>query len=180
MRLGFVAAAALALSACTTIAGPADHPEATPFAVSGDAMTRVDAALAAAGQADKRVLLVTGANWCHDSRALAGWLESDRFAPLLAENYEVVYVDIGMPQTDDGKNLDVPERFGHKQDGTPNLLVLAPDGTLVNGDTAASWRNSAARSGDAIYAELADLARRAPVLGVGQDIVGPVGDEVAE
>lgn len=104
-------------------------------------------------------MLVLGANWCHDSRALAGWLETPRFAALTAAHYEVVFVDVGSPQTGEGRNLDIARRFGlPDMVGTPALLVLDADGTAVNLDTAASWRDAASRSEDAIFAELAGLA----------------------
>ena len=165
-RALFASVAALALTACATT--PADSqaevahagPEATPFDVTGDAMARVESALDAAAANETRALIVTGANWCHDSRALAGWLETDRFQSLIAEHFELVYVNVGLPQTGDGHNLDIPQRFGHVQEGTPNLLVVTPEGLLVNGDSAVSWRNSAMRSEDAIFAELMELAHR--------------------
>ncbi|KPQ24261.1 MAG: Thioredoxin-like protein [Porphyrobacter sp. HL-46] len=155
--------AALALSACATTpnASPAapTYPEAKSFAVSPDAMGDVDAALARAKANDKRVLLVMGANWCHDSRALAGWLETPRLSALVAERYELVFVNVGLPQTGDGHNLAIAERFGLEGfPGTPALLVLTAKGELVNADTAQSWRNAASRSEDAIHAELAALA----------------------
>ena len=122
-------------------------------------MGDVDAALARAGSANKRVLLVLGANWCHDSTALAGWLQTPRFAALVAQHYEPVFVNVGMPQTGDGHNLDVANRFGLAElPGTPALLVLTAEGKAVNLDTAASWRNAASRSEDAIFAELTALA----------------------
>ena len=150
---------ALALAACATTPPGAAHPEARAYAVGADAKADVEAALARAGASGKRVLLVLGANWCHDSRALAGWLQAPRFAALTAARYEVVFVDVGMPQTGEGVNLDVPRRFGlADMKGTPALLVLTPEGTPVNLDTAASWRNAASRDADAIFAELARLA----------------------
>ena len=155
--------AALALAACATIpdAPPAPaHPEARSYAVTGDAMGDVDAALARAAASGKRVLLAMGGNWCHDSRALAGWLETERFAALVAERYELVFVNVGLPQTGDGHNLAVPRRFGLAElTGTPALLVLTADGQPVNLDTAATWRNAASRSEEAIFAELAALAQ---------------------
>jgi len=121
-------------------------------------MADVDAALARASANGKRVLLAMGANWCHDSRAFAGWLETPRFAALLAERYEVVFVDVGSPQTGEGRNLDIARRFGMAEfPGTPAVLVLTAQGELVNAATAASWRNAASRSEDAIFAELAAL-----------------------
>lgn len=104
-------------------------------------------------------MLVMGANWCHDSRALAGLLETPRFAELIAREYELVFVNVGMPQTGDGHNLDIAARFGLEElPGTPNVLILSPFGTLLNAETATSWRNAASRSEDAIYEELAALA----------------------
>lgn len=151
---------ALALAGCaaTSDKGP-PHPEAAAYAVTPDAMADVDAALTRATASGKRVLLVMGANWCHDSRALAGWLGTPRFAALTAQAYEVVYVDVGVPQTGEGRNLEVARRFGLEEfPGTPALLVLTADGEAVNLETAASWRNAASRSEDAIYAELNALA----------------------
>ncbi|MEL6530604.1 MAG: thioredoxin family protein [Pseudomonadota bacterium] len=140
-----------------------DYPEARSYAVSDDAMGDVDAALASASQSDKRVLLVMGANWCHDSRALAGWLATDRFKALIAEEYELVFVNVGTPQSEgDGHNLDVAQRFGVDDlPGTPNVLVLTPEGELLNADTATTWRDAASRGEDAIYDELAMLADKA-------------------
>ncbi len=163
--------AALALSACATAPAPQStsalasaptHPEARVYAVVPDAMANVDAALTRAATADKRVLLVMGANWCHDSRAFAGWMETPRFTALAAQHYELVFVNVGMPQSGDGHNLAIAQRFGLSEfPGTPAVLVLTADGRLVNADTAASWRNAASRSEDAIFTELTALATAA-------------------
>ena len=153
-------AAALALAACATTRPAPTYPEAASFDVSENAMGDVDAALARATSLGKRVLLVMGANWCHDSRALAGWLETPRIAELVAARYELVFVNIGMPQTGDGQNLAVARRFGLDDlPGTPNLLVLTAEGIPVNAGTATTWRNAASRSEDAILAELEQLAK---------------------
>ncbi|MBA4766919.1 MAG: thioredoxin family protein [Porphyrobacter sp.] len=152
---------ALALAACASVPQTAavPHPEARLYAADADAMADVDAALARAAVSGKRVALVMGANWCHDSRALAGWLETPRFAALAAAHYELVFVDVGMPQTGEGRNLEIARRFGLDElKGTPALIVLTPDGRAVNLDTARDWRNAASRSEDAIHAELAALA----------------------
>ena len=157
-----VGAASIILTACTTtpeVTAPA-QPEAKSFIVSDDAQADVDAALERAQAADKHVLLVMGANWCHDSRALAGWLEAPRFQELIDAEYELVFVNVGMPQAGDGHNLDIARRFGLEQpEGTPNVLVLTADGTLVNAETATTWRNAASRSEDEIYDALVALAQ---------------------
>ena len=70
-------AAGLLVTGCTSTMGAHGtahaYPEAAAYLVSDDAMGDVDVALARAASNDKRVLLVMGANWCHYSRALAGW-----------------------------------------------------------------------------------------------------------
>ncbi len=157
----WAAGLALALAACATTPHAPAHPDARAYSASADASADVDAALARAAANGKRVLLVLGANWCHDSRALAGWLATPRFAALTAERYEVVFVDVGIPQTGEGRNLEIAKRFGLAElPGTPALLVLTADGKPMNLDTAASWRNAGSRSEDAIHAELAALALR--------------------
>ncbi|MDJ0979285.1 MAG: thioredoxin family protein [Erythrobacter sp.] len=158
--------AALVLTGCaalvkTASGHPHDYPEARSYTVSEDADAEVDAALARAAENGKRVMLVIGANWCHDSRALAGWLGTERFAALISERYELVFVNVGMPQSGDGHNIAIAQRFGlSKLPGTPNLLVLTAQGRSVNADTATSWRNAASRDEDSIYAELERLSKQ--------------------
>ncbi|MGB7372725.1 thioredoxin family protein [Pontixanthobacter sp.] len=162
-----LAAGALVLGGCAAT-GPsapsltrqaADHPEARIYDTSHDANAAVDAALARAAERTVNVLLVLGANWCHDSRAFAGWMETPRFKTLTDAQYELVYVNVGIPQTGDGHNLDIASRFGVEDiKGTPTVLLLSWDGVLLNGDTAKSWRNTASRSENAIFDELALMA----------------------
>jgi hypothetical protein len=164
-RIMLIATAALALTACMSVPEPAigSKPEARFSQVSRDASADVDAALVRAGQSGKRVLLVMGANWCHDSRALAGWLATDRFAELIERKYELVFVDIGRPRRGDRPNLAIARRFGVMElPGSPNVLVLLNNGVLVNSTAATGWRNSASRTGDDIYDELATLADLLP------------------
>ncbi len=138
-----------------------DYPEAEIYAVSDNAMGEVDAALDRASLNDKRVLVVMGANWCHDSRALAGRLTTGRIGALVSENYETVFVNVGMPQTGDGHNLAIARRFGIEDlPGTPNLLVLSADGSPLNASTATAWRDAASRSEAEIYEALRGLLAR--------------------
>ncbi|WP_292106045.1 thioredoxin family protein [Brevundimonas sp.] len=160
-QVTLVVSAALAVAACASVPTPATAPmpEARSYHVSDNASADVDAALARARQSGNRVLLVMGANWCSDSRAIAGWLATDRFAELIERKYELVFVNIGMPGSGDGHNLGIARRFGVQElPGLPNVLVLTSDGVLVNPTTATSWRNAESRTGDAIYDELAALA----------------------
>ncbi len=134
------------------------RPEARLYDPSADAQAQTNAALTRAAANNKRVIIVMGANWCHDSISLAGWFETQRFEAMLGPLYEIVYVDVGEPQTGHGRNLDVAKRFGAKSiKGTPTVLVLSSEGKLLNKNDAPSWRNAASRSEDAIYRYFADF-----------------------
>ncbi|WP_339689240.1 thioredoxin family protein [uncultured Parasphingorhabdus sp.] len=129
-------------------ASETNHPEARPFDESANAVEQVDAALARAQLSGKRVIVVMGANWCHDSRGLSGWFAEPRFAAMLAVKYELVYVDVGMKD----RNIDIARRFGIKSiKGTPTVLVLSSDGDLLNPKSAPKWRNAASREEDDIF-----------------------------
>lgn len=159
-----LALASLVLNGCVTSSDQHQtaihYPEATPFDENDNAAARLAATKIVALVGNKGVLAVFGANWCHDSRALAGWLETPRFKALTDAHFEVVYIDVGVPQAGEGRNLELAEQHGLTDiKGTPTLMVLSGDGALLNPDTAKSWRNAASRSEDEIYAELESFAK---------------------
>lgn len=125
------------------------HPEARPYDETRDAPADVQAALASARLQDKRALIVMGANWCHDSRALAGHFESERFQPLLESHYVVTYVDVGQKN----RNIEIARDFGLEDGikGTPTVIITQSDGTVLNLESAPSWRNAASRTQDEIF-----------------------------
>tara|TARA_R110002033_G_scaffold22592_23_gene54378 strand:- start:54 stop:539 length:486 start_codon:yes stop_codon:yes gene_type:complete len=136
------------LSAISAELHGAAYPEARPFEQEANATEQVDAALDRAERANKRVIIVMGANWCHDSRGLAGWFAQPRFAVMLEAKYELVYVDVGHRD----RNIDIAQRFGLKAiKGTPTVLVLSPKGILLNPKSAAQWRNAASWTEEDIF-----------------------------
>lgn len=146
-----IAASVLALVPATPLLAEnplAEHPEARPFDESADASNAVDAALLDAQKEGKRVILVMGANWCHDSRGLSGWFAQPKFSVMLTPKYEIIYIDVG--QRD--RNIDIAQRFGiNKIKGTPTVLVLSAQGDLLNPKSAPGWRNAASRSEGDIF-----------------------------
>ena len=161
-----IALAPLPLAAATapSPASPAaarHKPEAKPFSASADAEAALASALAEAAQDNRLVLAVLGSNWCHDSTALAGWLETPRFKALTARAFVVIYIDVAVPQTGNGINQDIARRFGIKRmRRTPALLVIDPRGNRRNSkNDAVSWRNAASRSEDAVFGALAGYVR---------------------
>ena len=150
-------------------AAPAATTPATaqgPYDPAADATAALDAALAAAqaraaSGSQQRVLAIFGANWCHDSRDLATMLERPRVAELVAQHYQVVLIDAGVPQTGNGRNLDLAARHGVDGfTGTPTMLVLDPQGRLVNTpEDARAWRNASTRGERAVRRYLREMAK---------------------
>ena len=160
-----VAAGLLALSAgqAGEVAAPVKTPSATPSAgqlrtlyypVAADAPTVLEKALARAAAGNTKAVIVFGADWCHDSRALGEMLTSPAFKSELGNRFEVTFIDVGRPQTGAGHNLDLVQRLGVKNlKSTPALFVLRGDGTLLNGaKDAVSWRNAESRGADKVLA----------------------------
>jgi len=148
---------AVLLIGCTSVSAvqpglAVEHPDARLFDETADAKADVDAALAKGAAEDKVTLVAMGANWCHDSRALAGWFtKDDDFISFLEDTFVVTYIDVGQKN----RNIDIAQRFGYDEIvGTPTLFMVAPDGTVLNAETAGSWRNSASRTKSEILAEL--------------------------
>lgn len=117
-----------------------DHPE--PFVSDTDARAEVTAALDRAATDGKRVILVFGANWCHDSRGLADHFRQDDLRAVLDEHYEVVWIDVGWRH----RNLDIAREYGvWTVYGTPTVLVIDPEIGLVNRGTMHSWHTAYSR-----------------------------------
>lgn len=102
-----------------------------------DARAQIDAALAEAGERGMNALLVFGANWCHDSRGLAARLTGEGQIGQRAEGLALRFIDVG----ERDRNLDQLARFGVAwMFGTPSVLVVSPDGALLNADSVHDWR----------------------------------------
>lgn len=134
-----------------------DRSHGMVFDPTRDADIDVTAALVRARAGGKLTMIVLGGNWCHDSRALAEHFAEDDFAAMLRPRYEVVYVDVGHRD----RNLQIPARYGVTAlTGTPTVLIISPDGRLLNRGTAGSWRNAASRSRQTIYSAFANFRDR--------------------
>jgi thiol-disulfide isomerase/thioredoxin len=110
------------------------------FEPSEDPLADVQQALSRAEDNDRRALVVVGANWCHDSRALASRLHSPPLAELIEENYELVFVDVGFYQT----GREVLQQFGVPHFyATPTVLIVDPSSRAsVNDEDRHSWGNA--------------------------------------
>jgi len=113
-----IALSALALVATLTYAaGP------MPYDESRDARADVRHALSEARKANVPVLLIFGANWCEDCRALDAALSKGRNAELVKSEYKVVKVDVGRFD----RNTDLDTAYGHPtKKGIPAAVILSP------------------------------------------------------
>jgi len=136
----------------------AHEEESGHYDATRDADADVNAMLAKIAENGKMGIVVLGANWCHDSRGLAKHFDSERFQAMLSPKYEVVYVDVGVPQTGNGRNLHIAKRFNLKKiKGTPTVAILSSDGVLLNKKNAPKWRNADSRKEEDIYNHFANF-----------------------
>ena len=143
--IAHIASAADARGSKGTAHSEPTYKEPRPFNKKAKAWDDVDAAFARARRNGKRVILAMGANWCHDSRSLGAKFETPAFQSLIADSYELVYVDVGHKS----RNIDIAQAYGIDEIvGTPTVLILSSDGDLLNGSTAPTWRNAASRTVD--------------------------------
>ena len=127
-----------------------------------DGKAAIKAALAEARTTGKLAVIVFGADWCHDSRTLAGVLTSDAFKTEFGARFVVSFIDVGVPQAGQGRNLDLVKHYGvKKMKGTPALFVVSPKGQRLNStDDAVSWKNADSRGEAAILKWFRDFPKR--------------------
>jgi len=99
-----------------------------PYDEAADAKTDVKHTLADAKKANMPVLVIFGANWCEDCRALDKALHEGRNAELVNREFKMVKVDVGRFD----KNLDVAKAYGDPiKKGIPGAAVLSPEGSVL-------------------------------------------------
>jgi thiol-disulfide isomerase/thioredoxin len=155
-KRGLLIASALWLMAVAPVvpSGPAT-PVARPYDETADAHAQVDAALAEAKRTGKIALLDFGGNWCPDCRILAGVLEEKPVADWMASRFVEVRVDIGRRN----KNLDIPQRWGVTIKGVPTVLMVTPDGKLLNPDDPYGLQDARSLSTQGVVDVLAKMAK---------------------
>jgi thioredoxin 1 len=134
--------AALALSAA--LAQAADKP----YDPSADAKAQIHAALQDAAATKQPVLLIFGANWCPDCRALDQSLHTGRNAALIAHEFKVVKVDVG----NFDHNLDVAKAYGDPiKKGIPAAVIVSPDNRVLYATRAGELADARHMSDAGVY-----------------------------
>jgi len=137
----------LKLAALVFVAGALFAADQPPYDETADAHQQVASAIAEASKAQKNVILVFGANWCGDCRALNEQMHKDELAALIAANYEVVKIDVGRFT----KNKDIAAKYhvplAH---GIPTLAVLDPGGNVLYAMDQGQFSNARSMSYESI------------------------------
>lgn len=143
MRRLLMLAALAALTTSVAMAAPA-----MPYNPHADAKADVHAVMTKARANHKPVVLIFGANWCPDCRALAHALKSGKNAALMAKHFNMVKIDVG----NFDHNLDVAKRFGDPiKKGIPAAAIVSPQGKLVYVTRAGELANARHMSNQGVY-----------------------------
>jgi thiol-disulfide isomerase/thioredoxin len=113
------------------------HSGESVYVSSENPMLDVQTGLEKAKANEKLLLVVMGAQWCHDSRGLAEKFYDNELAGLLSDNYEVVFVDVGYY-----KDLrDISQRFSQAHYyATPTVMIInAQTERLINAKDMHIW-----------------------------------------
>ena len=116
---------------------PSDEETGRLYYPSQNKLRDVEHLLQRAGARGKLALVVLGANWCHDSRALASRIHQSPLEEVIKARYEVGFVDVGF--LDGGR--DVAEKLGVPlYYATPTVLIVDPvRGRLINRHDRHQW-----------------------------------------
>ena len=119
-----------------------------PYDEAADAKAQIQAALHEAAAAKEPVLLIFGANWCEDCRALDHALKTGRNAELMAHKFKVVKVDVG----NFDHNLDVTAAYGNPtKKGIPSAVIVSPDNKVLYVTRAGELADARRMSDDGVY-----------------------------
>ena len=119
-----------------------------PYDESADAKADLKQALTDAKASKLPVLLIFGANWCKDCRALDQALSTGKNADLVKREFRVIKVDVG----NFNKNLDLAETYGNPiKKGIPAAVVLSPDNKVLYATRLGELADARSMSETGIY-----------------------------
>ena len=119
-----------------------------PYDATADARADIRHALADAKRTHRNVLLVFGANWCEDCRALDAALRRPANASLMAREFEVVKIDVGHFD----RNLDIATDYGDAvAKGIPSAVVVSPGARILYATRAGELADARSMSASGIH-----------------------------
>lgn len=119
-----------------------------PYDEKADAPAAVQHALAEAKAAHVPVLVIFGANWCEDCRALDKSLHTGKNAELMSKKFKVVKVDVGHFD----HNTELAKVYGNPiKKGIPAAVLLSPDSEVLYASKGGELADARRMSDTGIY-----------------------------
>lgn len=141
--LAFAASAAIA-----TAVTPAAPSTTGPYDEAADAKADIAATLVEAQRAKVPVIVVFGANWCGDCKMLDLAFKTGASAPLIADKFKVVKVNVGRFD----RNVDVAESYGVPlKSGIPAVAILSTQGKVTYATRAGELADARKMGDDGVY-----------------------------
>lgn len=126
----------MVLSGCNATQSDRDYK----YSPTANPLNKVVHAQSEALEQNKLLLVVLGAQWCHDSTGLAKRFSSNEMQRILTPHYETVFIDVGM--LEDRRNIT--ERFNYPiYYATPTVMIVDPSSSaLLNRASMDIWGNA--------------------------------------
>lgn len=102
-------------------------------------LDQYETSLATANSQNRKLIVIFGADWCPDCRALDGILAEPDIKAILDAEFVMMKVDVGRFD----KNLSLNEKLGNPiQNGIPSLVVVSPKGELITSTKGGEFSNA--------------------------------------
>lgn len=102
-------------------------------------LSQYETSLAKANSQNRKLIVLFGADWCPDCRALDGIFADPETKILLDTQFVVMKVDVGRFD----KNLGLNDRLGNPiQNGIPSLVVVSPNGEIITSTKGGEFSNA--------------------------------------
>ncbi len=119
-----------------------------PYNETADAKLDIKQALTAATEAKTPVIVVFGANWCGDCKALDLAMKNGANAPLFSRDFKIVKIDVGRFD----KNVDVAKSYGVPlEKGIPAVVILSAKNEVLYATKDGELANARTRGDKGIY-----------------------------
>ncbi len=127
------------ISMLSILGGCVSTQDTSPYAFTPSSTPYQDVVSAqeSAVEQGKLLLVVLGAQWCHDSTGLADRFSTQEMDLILRAHYETVFVDVGTLED----RRKITKRFGYPiYYATPTVMVVEPSsGALLNRTSMDMW-----------------------------------------
>lgn len=102
-------------------------------------LSQYQESLEEANRLNRKLIVVFGADWCPDCKALDGIFQETEPKALLSQNFLVFKVDVGRFD----KNLSLNDTLGNPiQNGIPALVVIDPSGKILTSTKGGEFSNA--------------------------------------